>query len=192
MKEAFCSLNTIAGKVGPCYRPHYLLHSILWAVSSLEHSRTMFPHIQNQTKAHLYTVYSASTANLPKTLQLSIDSLLWAQIMNLFNDSHFIFTKILDVVLKNFASCFQPTQKIMVWRLNLPRIILNLLQFNNRYSDVFEFLNGYGPWYKCRILFSPIDRFSIVLRTINNWSLPDLWPAADLRRHQLIIPVWAT
>ena len=140
MKEAFCSLNTIAGKVGPCYRPHYLLHSILWAVSSLEHSRTMFPHIQNQTKAHLYT----STANLPKTLQRSNDSLLWAQIMNLFNDSHFIFTKILDVVLKNFASCFQPTQKIMVWCLNLPRIVLNLLQFNNRYSDVFEFL--YAIW----------------------------------------------
>lgn len=33
---------------------------------------------------------------------------------------------------------------------------------------------GHGPWYKCRTLFSPIDRFSIVLRTINNWSLPDL------------------
>ena len=43
---------------------------------------------------------------------------------------------------------------------------MNLLQFNNRYSDVFEFLYGYGPWYKYWTLFSPIDIFSIVLRTI--------------------------
>ena len=112
MKEAFCCLNTIAGKVGPSYRPHYLLHSILWAVSSLEHSRTLFPRIQNPTKAHLYTLHQLQTSQRPETLQRSNDSLLWAQIMNLFNGFHFIFTKYSTWLWRISQVVFSPPRKL--------------------------------------------------------------------------------
>ena len=168
MKEAFCCLNTIAGKVGPSYRPHYLLHSILWAVSSLEHSRTLFPRIQNPTKAHLYTLHQLQTSQRPETLQRSNDSLLWAQIMNLFNGFHFIFTKYSPWLWRISQVVFSPPRKLWFdfWIYRGSYWI-----YYNLTTGILMCLNFYmvtvrGHCRQCRTLFSPIDIFSIVLRTI--------------------------